>query len=365
MKKALMVSCEGLGRGGIQAVMMDVVRHLKDTYQFDMLLFTDDVRYYDEEFLSTGGKIIRVPRYNGKNPVRRKLDYYIRGYDHYRKIRKALVEYGPYDVIHCNNMYESALCLRAAREVGIPVRIAHMHICAGMASKLRDAFDSMYLKGICEDATVKIACSAQAGESMYRGTPFSVVNNPYDAKRFDPHAFTQLKKKELLLAQIGVFGANKNQKFSMEILEVLRQKGADAKLALVGFGDYLSRLEDYARQLGVQEHVTFMAADSDAPELLNRSAAFLLPSLKEGFGIVLLEAQAMGVACYASEAVPQDVNVGGCCYLPLSAGAEYWAERILADYMATGGRPGQYDCSAFSMQSIMEKYRMLYRGESL
>ena len=109
MKKALMVSCEGLGRGGVQAVMMDIVRNLRGEYNFDMLLFTDEVRYYDEEFLSYGGKILRVPFYEGGNRILRKLDYYIRGGRLYRGIYKAIQENGPYDVIHCNNVYESAL----------------------------------------------------------------------------------------------------------------------------------------------------------------------------------------------------------------------------------------------------------------
>lgn len=364
MKKVMMVSCEGLGRGGVQAVMMDVVRNLGDTYHFDMLLFTEDIRHYDAEFLQTGGRIIRIPFYNGSNPIRRKLDYYTRGYSLYRKIRKAMEQYGPYDVVHCNNIYESALCLQAAKELGVPIRIAHMHICAGMASGLRDKFDTMYLRHICKYATHKIACTACSGQTMYRGAAFDVINNAYDEKRFSPDHYPALEKKELLLTQIGIFNSNKNQTFSIEILRALRIKGVDAKLALVGFGDY-SFLKKHAQQLGVAEYVSFLDADTDTPELLSRSAAFLFPSKKEGFGIVLLEAQAMGVACYVSDSVPEDADVGGCTYLSLDSGAEYWAEQILSDYEKNGGKTVAYDCSAFAKGNIMGKYRKLYRGECL
>ena len=365
MKKALMVSCEGLGRGGVQAVMMDVVRDLRDTYQFDMLLFTEQVRYYDEEFLSYGGKIIRIPFYNGKNPLRRKLDYFIRGQILYRKIYKALREHGPYDVIHCNNVYESALCLKAAAKLDVPVRICHMHICAGMSSSLRDKFDTHYLKDIEKYATQKISCTDTSGRTMYRGAKFDVVNNAYNEKRFDPGKYLAAEKKQLLLTQIGMYDSNKNQKFSLNILKALLDMGADARLALVGFGDHGAELKQLAQQLGVQEQVSFLDADTDTPQLLSRSAAFLLPSLKEGFGIVLLEAQAMGVACYASDTVPGDANVGGCTYLPLSAGAQHWAQIILQDYTRTGGKTQNYDCSDFARSNIIAKYRRLYQGESL
>lgn len=60
-KRVLMVSCEGLGNGGVQAIMMGIVRNLYTECHFDMLLFTSEKRYYDDEFLKYGGKIFRVP----------------------------------------------------------------------------------------------------------------------------------------------------------------------------------------------------------------------------------------------------------------------------------------------------------------
>ena len=116
MKKILMVSCYGLGRGGVQAVMMDIIRNTKKTCNYDMLLFTNEVMYYEDEFLQIGGGIFRVPFYSGKNQIRRRLDYYIRGISLYKKIKKIIEEHGPYDAIHCNNQMEAGLCLKAARK---------------------------------------------------------------------------------------------------------------------------------------------------------------------------------------------------------------------------------------------------------
>ena len=63
MEKVLMVSCEGLGNGGVQSVMMSIVRNLKNKYDFDMLLFTDERRYYDDEFEKIAGKCtFHLPR---------------------------------------------------------------------------------------------------------------------------------------------------------------------------------------------------------------------------------------------------------------------------------------------------------------
>ena len=122
-----MVSCEGLGNGGVQAVMMNIVRNLHREYLFDALLFTSEKRYYDDQFSSYGGNIHRIPRYEGSNKYRKKADYYIRGYKLYKDVKRLLIENGPYDVVHCNDEFESALIVKAAAECGVPVRITHTY----------------------------------------------------------------------------------------------------------------------------------------------------------------------------------------------------------------------------------------------
>jgi len=75
--KVLQVSCEGLGNGGVQAVIMGICRHMPDVH-YDIILFTSERRYYDDEFEMLGGKIFRIPNYEGLSKFRKKLDYYIR-----------------------------------------------------------------------------------------------------------------------------------------------------------------------------------------------------------------------------------------------------------------------------------------------
>ena len=44
MNKVLMVSCEGLGHGGVQDVIMNIVRGGSDKQHFDILVFTNEKR---------------------------------------------------------------------------------------------------------------------------------------------------------------------------------------------------------------------------------------------------------------------------------------------------------------------------------
>ena len=69
---------------------------------------------------------------------------------------------------------------------------------------------------------------------------------------------------------------------------------------IAGDGPERRSLEKLARDLGVEERVTFLGARSDIPALLRASDLFVLPSRYEGFPLALLEAMAAEVAVVAT-----------------------------------------------------------------
>lgn len=365
MKRVLMVSCEGLGNGGVQAVIMSIVRSLKDKYIFDILLFTDERRFYDDEFESYGGKIFRIPRYSGTNSFRKRLDYYVRGNHLYNKVLETLKENGPYDVIHCHDEYESAPILKAAAVSGIKVRIAHTHVISGKTNIIAGLLNNYRKKEIERYATIKIACSQEAGLSFFQSQEnVKIVMNPYDNKRFNPGKYDLKKKSKIQLLQVGTYSVTKNQIFSVKVIEYIRKKMPDVKLILMGNRnkEYDELLYKEIIQKKLEDNVTLMPGDADMPKLLSQSSGFLFPSLHEGFGIVLIEAQAMGVKCYASDTVPRATDCGGVTYLPLNDGAKVWAEKIIDDYQREHGMYVNYDVSKFSTEEVMKKYVCFYEG---
>ena len=68
---------------------------------------------------------------------------------------------------------------------------------------------------------------------------------------------------------------------------------------------------------------------TDVEKLLCAMDIFVFPSTNEGLGIVAIEAQASGLPCLVSDALPSEVKVTDLLdYILLENGADYWASHI-------------------------------------
>lgn len=366
MKKILMVSCEGLGNGGVQAVMMNTVRGLSKQYQFDILLFTTQKRYYDDEFLSYGGDILRVPFYEGNNRIRRSADYYIRGIRLYYEVLHQVRNSGPYVAIHCNNEFESAICLKIGKKLGIPVRIFHAHTIADYGNPIRTFINNLYKKAIIKNATRLIGCSNESCESFFENEVVTeIVKNPYDNHKYFFSPIKNEEKRGLVLIQVGAFSTNKNQLYTLHVFRLILSMMTDAHLHFVGFDmdGTLNQLKEFVSLNKMNNSVTFWNSDVDIPTIMEKSDAFIMPSLHEGFGIVAIEAQAFGLKCYVSTSVPQTVNVGGCEFFDLNEDVYTVAKRLVNDYYAGKMKREKFDTNQYSLDTYLMKILSIYEGK--
>ncbi len=91
------------------------------------------------------------------------------------------------------------------------------------------------------------------------------------------------------------------------------------------------RLQAKARELGISEKVQFLGSRDDVPELMRGADLLLLPSLFEGLGLVVVEAQAVGLRSLISDIIPAEVEVVQNLVHRLALGAPSvkWSESAL------------------------------------
>ncbi|MCC2612025.1 MSMEG_0565 family glycosyltransferase [Neorhizobium sp. Rsf11] len=154
-----------------------------------------------------------------------------------------------------------------------------------------------------------------------RGLNATVVGNGVDVERFAPvwsGEQTALRDRLKLppgpiFLSIGGVEARKN---TIGILEAFRQLLAvrpDALLVVAGGAsllDHSGYQEEFRSELALLHdnaaavHLIGPVADDDMPNLYRLADALVFPSLKEGFGLVVLEAMASGVPVIVSSIAP-------------------------------------------------------------
>lgn len=313
-------------RGGLESMIMNYYRYIdREKIQFDFLVHRQERAAFDDEIESLGGKIYRLPR----------LVPWSKSY--LSALNRFFDEHPEYKIIHVHQDCLSSVILKAAAKHDVPVRIAHSHS-ANQDKNIKYPIKLWYKRKIPRHATHLFACGKEAGDWMFSGAPYQIVNNAIDAAAYtyDADKRGELRRQlvladELVIGHVGNFTQPKNHPFLLEIFTALLKKEPNAVLLLVGGGEEMSQIREKAQKLGIAEHVHFLGVRSDVADLMQAMDVFVFPSLYEGLGIALIEAQAAGLHCVVSDTIPHEAYLTDLVDSEsLSAPAEKWAEKILA-----------------------------------
>lgn len=107
-------------------------------------------------------------------------------------------------------------------------------------------------------------------------------------------------KAPITIGTISRLSPEKNVDLILKMYAELSKEVELGDLRIVGVGPLENELRALAKKLGIEERVNFLGKRSDIPEQFSELDVFVLASSYEGFGMVLLEAMAMGVRIVAS-----------------------------------------------------------------
>lgn len=165
-----------------------------------------------------------------------------------------------------------------------------------------------------------------------------VVNNGIDFSKFKFDKEVRNKTRQMLgiraqdfvIGHVGRFTKQKNQIFLAELFASIAKEKQNVHLLLVGAGNDKTKIETYIKECDLEQKVTILSNRNDVSALMNAMDVFVFPSIFEGFGIVLVEAQAIGLRCVVSNAISKyacltsNVNV-----LSLDDSTEKWKKHVL------------------------------------
>lgn len=315
-----------MDRGGLESMLMNYYRNIdREKIQFDFLVHRQERAAFDDEIEALGGRIYRLPR----------LVPWSKSY--LSVLNRFFAEHTGYKVVHVHQDCLSSVILKAAKQHNVPVRIAHSHN-ANQDKNLKYPIKLWYKRSIPEYATNLFACGKDAGDWMFGGASYQIINNAIDvaAYSYGPTKHQEMRRQldltdELVIGHVGRFNPQKNHPFLLDIFAALLKKEPNAVLLLVGGGEGMLKIQAKTQELGIAEHVRFLGVRSDVADLMQTMDVFVFPSLYEGLGIALVEAQAAGLPCVVSDTIPHEAYLTDLVDSEkLSAPEEKWAEKILA-----------------------------------
>lgn len=292
----------GTGVGGIGKFVKDIVSHMIDEVEFTFVTLGDSQNELSI-FLRAHGKVLNYPGW---------------GISVLKGLKKELKS-AKYDIVHAHLGCWSFICLHYAKWAGVKKRIAHSHSAdnfktMNMVGKMIYAVSKIVNPFVVTDyiACSDHACEKTFGKNLVKSEKYHRILNPVDERYFEPakhdvRSELGIPPKSRVICHVGYMGYHKNHPFILELAE--RTKDKDIYWLLAGDGHSRALFEKSAKEKNLNK-VCFLGIRNDIPDILKASDAFILPSLLEGLGTVVLEAQACGVPCIISENVTDETDMG-------------------------------------------------------
>lgn len=295
-----------MDRAGAETMLMNLYRHIDRTkIQFDFITFTNEMADYDSEIRKLGGKIIPIV---SSNPISRML-----------KLKRFLKNHPEYKIVHAHMLLSNAFHLLAAKQAGIKNRISHSHSAnTKQTGVIKKAYEKWALHNNRRLVTCKIGCGELAANYLFGSTKdVLILPNAIDiasVRSITNTSHDYIKKNfnddGLKIIQVGRLSEVKNHRFSLEVAEQLKVLNVDFTLYIIGQGPLDEELSKQVEKKLLSDNVKFLGMRTDIIELMTGADYMIMPSLYEGFPVVLVESQSVGLKSIVSDQVSAEVDLG-------------------------------------------------------
>lgn len=347
----------GIVGGGSEQVVLNYCSRMRDIH-FDLLYQYEPNPQILERFHEAGINCVQIP-----DKVHHPLKHL---WSMYRIFLK-----GNYDVVHCHlDWFLNSYVCFVAMLAGIKKRIAHHHQAYSKWNLL-----CSIMRIPCKlFATHWLACGEAAaidgwGKGAVKKGKVTVLPNAIDPERFkfsesarrETRAKYGIADDDFVVGHVGRFYPQKNHEFLIDVFAELHKRKVNAKLLLLGDGPLQEVIRQKVENLDLAEFVVFAGLQKDPAPFYSAMDVFAFPSLWEGLGIVLLEAQYNGLLCVVSDVVPKEAEISnGITRMSLNEPSQEWANVLIS----LSKKRNCIKCtkSQFDINETYPQLQMMYKG---
>lgn len=328
--KILQMGADNFGAGGRSVIAYNLTRPLTDDFQVDFLAIGKLKNpAFHHVIEANGGRVQHVKEVSSK--IKRLKSIY------------AILKKEKYDIVHINadDAIEALFTSILSKLSGAKI-VLHAHTtssCRGnrFVGRVKLLLARNIVKFL---ADCKLACSIEAAKYLYGDAILSDIlilkngiiidNFLYNAEiRKNVRGKLDIPTEAIALGTIGRLSHEKNPEFIVNLVQTLFSKAPNFYFIWIGDGEKRANIETMLDNEIKSGRVLLLGKQEQPAQYYQAMDVFLLPSLYEGFGIVNIEAQASGLPCVVSSAVPESAAVNSNFYrLLLSDGVEKWSDFI-------------------------------------
>lgn len=315
----------GVNFGGVESVLYNYFSNIKNNNIENIIISHEKINEKNAKiFEKLGFKLYTV------TPKRKSL------MKNFIELKKIIGIENP-DILHVHMTSSSYMALLVGCVCNVDVRICHSHLSFAKITK-----EARVYNGLCRIfSNVYMACSEEASRYLFgnRNTnnkKVIILKNAVQMERFkyNEDIRDKLRKQlnlqgKFIIGNIGRFTEQKNQKRILEIFEEIYKTEKDAELILIGSGEQKDEIINIAKEKNIINNILFLNGITNVQDYYQVMDVFLFPSLYEGLGIVLIEAQISGLFCVTSDRVPKEVQISNNIkFISLDDNNKIWAKEI-------------------------------------
>lgn len=222
------------------------------------------------------------------------------------------------------------------------------------------------------------ACSNVAaqyffGKNIIHSKKYHLMRNGIDPDKF---MYSEASRKIIrsqyaveenvfLLGYVGRLSAEKNIDYLIDTVYELNKMKFHTKGIIVGDGPEKEYLMQYVNETSQIDNIIFVGNSSNVEQFLCAFDALMLPSYNEGLGMVLIEAQAASLVCFASNVVPVETNISPLIQYFDIKNTPYITSLIIYNLMYKKNyiRPCYQECidlNGYNINSCINKIEKIY-----